>query len=125
MADRLLQFAQLDKDLSSAERLRIEADMHGLDIGDELIHLRKCLSKSKISMEGADRMFLSRVADVLKDPPTSGRASALDSASETMLRALDQYPQSSDLRLARGAVLQLQQSWQRWCVSQEADNGIA
>ena len=48
MADRLLQFAQLDKDLSSAERLRIEADMHGLDIGDELIHLRKCLSNSKI-----------------------------------------------------------------------------
>ena len=125
MADRMLLFAQLDKDLSRTERLRIEATMHGLDVGDELIHLRKCLSRSKISLGGADRIFLNRVADVLNDAPARERASALDSATETLLRVLDQSPQNSDLRLARGAVLQLQHSWQRWCVSQEAANGIA
>jgi uncharacterized membrane protein YccC len=124
MADRLLQYAQLGKDPSMAERLNIDDEIHELDIGDELIHLRKCLAMSKVSMEGADRLFLTSVANVLVDPPTSARADALDSATETLLRALDRYSQSSELRLARGAALQLQHSWQRWCASQEGINGL-
>lgn len=124
MADRLLQYSRLAKDPVVAKRLHLEGDMQGLDIGDELIHLRKCLAMSMVSMGGADRLFLNKVADVLGDPPASERSRALDSATETFLQALDHYRENSNLRLARGAVLQLQHSWHRWCGSQEDPNGL-
>ena len=124
MADRLLQSAQLRKDPLKADRFHLNGDMHGLDIGDELIHLRKCLAMSQVSMGGPDRLFLNAVAGVLEQPPRSKRAGALDSATDLFLQALDRYPGSNELRLARGAALQIRHSWQRWCESQEDINGL-
>jgi hypothetical protein len=124
MADRLLQSAQLRKDPLKADRFHLNGDMHGLDIGDELIHLRKCLAMSKVSMGGPDRLFLNAVAGLLEQPPRSKRAGALDSATDLFLQALDRYPGSNELRLARGAALQIRHSWQRWCESQEDVNGL-
>ncbi|MDZ3995826.1 FUSC family protein [Pseudomonas sp. Teo4] len=125
MADRLMQLAHHASELPEAERKRWDDGLHGLDIGDELVHLRMCLAVANVPMGSAEREYLQQVEAVLAKGPAAGRGEGLDAASEHFIDALRRQPPSDPLRLAEGAVLQLQKSWGKWCRWQEEAHGVA
>jgi len=125
MADRLLQLARHAGELPESERKRWDDGLHGLDIGDELVHLRMCLAVAQAPLGRAEREYLQQVEAVLAKGPAPGRGQRLDSASEQFIAALRRLPASDPLRLAEGAVLQLQKSWGKWCRWQEDVHGVA
>jgi hypothetical protein len=45
--------------------------------------------------------------------------------SEEFLKTLYALPPSDAVKLAQGAVLQLQSSWRAWCRQQEQSHGLA
>lgn len=125
MADRLMQLARHASELPEAERKRWDDGLHGLDIGDELVHLRMCLAVAQVPLAGAERQYLQQLEAVLASGPAPGRGQRLDAASEQFIEALRRQPSSDPLRLAIGAVLQLQKSWGKWCRWQEEVHGVA
>ncbi|HGM5580706.1 TPA: FUSC family protein [Pseudomonas putida] len=125
MADRLMQLARHASELPEAERRRWDDGLHGLDIGDELVHLRMCLAVAQVPLAGAERQYLQQLEAVLASGPAPGRGQRLDTASEQFIEALRRQPSSDPLRLAIGAVLQLQKSWGKWCRWQEEVHGVA
>ncbi|MFK0089285.1 FUSC family protein [Pseudomonas sp. NPDC090755] len=125
MADRLLQLARHYTALPEQERGRWDDGVHGLDIGDELLHLRLCLAAAQTRVVTAEREYLQQLETVLARGPAPGREQRLDSASEAFIEALQQQPPSDALRLAVGAVLQLQRSWGKWCRRLEDIHGVA
>jgi uncharacterized membrane protein YccC len=125
MADRLMQLARHASELPEAQRKRWDDGLHGLDIGDELVHLRMCLAVAQAPLEAAQRQYLQQVEAVLSKGPAPGRGQRLDAASEQFIAALRRQPPSDSLRLAEGAVLQLQKSWGKWCRWQEEMHGLA
>ncbi|MNE91627.1 hypothetical protein D3C80_1892640 [compost metagenome] len=62
---------------------------------------------------------------MLAKGPAPGRGQRLDNASAQFIEALRRLPASDPLRLAEGAVLQLQKSWGKWCRWQEDVHGVA
>lgn len=125
MADRLLQLARHYTALPEQDRSRWDDGVHGLDIGDELLHLRHCLAVSQAPVTAAEREYLQQLETVLARGPAPGRGQRLDAASEAFIKALQSQPASDPLRLAVGAVLQLQRSWGKWCRRQEEIHGFA
>ncbi|MBH3413932.1 FUSC family protein [Pseudomonas putida] len=125
MADRLMQLARHASELPATERKRWDDGLHGLDIGDELVHLRMCLAVAQVPLGAAEREYLQQVEAVLAKGPAVGREQRLDAASERFIAALQRAPASDPLRLAQGAVLQLQKSWGKWCRSQGVEHGLA
>jgi len=125
MADRLMQLARHASELPEAQRKRWDDGLHGLDIGDELVHLRMCLAVAQAPLDAAQRQYLQQVEAVLSRGPAPGRGQRLDAASEQFIAALRRQPPSDPLRLAEGAVLQLQKSWGKWCRWQEEMHGLA
>ncbi|MFG0629850.1 FUSC family protein [Pseudomonas sp. xss_2] len=125
MADRLMQLARHASELPEAQRKRWDDGLHGLDIGDELVHLRMCLAVAQAPLDAAQRQYLQQVEAVLSRGPAPGRGQRLDAASEQFIAALRSQSPSDPLRLAEGAVLQLQKSWGKWCRWQEEMHGLA
>lgn len=125
MADRLLQLARHYTALPEHERGRWDDGLHGLDMGDELLHLRMCLAVARAPVEPAQREYLRQLEAVLAQGPGPGRGQRLDEPSEDFIAALQAQPASDALRLAVGAVLQLQKSWGRWCRRLEDIHGLA
>nr|WP_239539358.1 FUSC family protein [Pseudomonas sp. M5] len=125
MADRLMQLARHAGELPEAERKRWDDGLHGLDIGDELLHLRMCLAVAQAPLGDAEREYLQQLETALASGPAAGRGQRLDAASERFIAALQRLPSSDPLRLAEGAVLQLQKSWGKWCRWQEEAHGVA
>lgn len=125
MADRLLQLARHFAALPEQDRGRWDDGLHGLDMGDELLHLRMCLAVAQAPVESAQREYLQHLQAVLAQGPGPGREHRLDEASTTFIAALQAQPTSDALRLAVGAVLQLQKSWGRWCRRLEEIHGLA
>ncbi|MBA1203332.1 FUSC family protein [Pseudomonas capeferrum] len=125
MADRLIQLARHAAQLPPAQRERWDDGLLGLDIGDELVHLRMCLALARRPLAGAEREYLRQLETVLAQGPGPGRGDRLDVASTQFLQALRNEPSNDSLRLAEGAVLQLQKSWRKWCRWQEEINGTA
>ena len=125
MADRLLQLARHYAALTESQRSRWDDGVHGLDIGDELLHLRHCLAAARAPLAGAEREYLQQLQTVLARGPAPGRGQRLDTASAAFIDALQRQPPSDALRLAVGAVLQLQRSWGKWCRRQEEIHGLA
>ncbi|MET3054582.1 FUSC family protein [Pseudomonas alkylphenolica] len=125
MADRLLQMARHYSALTEPQRQRWDDGIHGLDIGDELLHLRHCLAVAQAPIGNAERDYLQQLESVLSRGPAPGRGKRLDAASEAFIGALQGQPPSDPLRLAQGAVLQLQRSWGKWCRRQEEIHGLA
>jgi len=125
MADRLMQLARQAGELPEAERKRWDDGLHGLDIGDELVHLRMCLAVAQAPLGAAEREYFEQLQAVLAQGPAGGRGQRLDDASEHFIAALQRQPASDPLRLAEGAVLQLQKSWRKWCRWQEEAHGLA
>jgi len=125
MADRLLQLARHYTALPEQERGHWDDGLHGLDIGDELLHLRMCLAVAQVPPDAAQRAYFQQLENVLAQGPGAGRGQRLDAASEAFIAALQQRPDSDPLRLAVGAVLQLRHSWAKWCRRQEELHGVA
>ena len=125
MADRLLQLARHYAALPEHERGRWDDGLHGLDMGDELLHLRMCLAVARAPLDSAQRDYLKQLETVLAQGPGPGRGPRLDQPSQAFIAALQAQPASDALRLAVGAVLQLQKSWGRWCRRLEDIHGLA
>ena len=125
MADRLMQLARHASELPEVERKRWDDGLLGLDIGDELVHLRMCLAVAQAPLAGAERQYLQQLEAVLASGPAPGRGQRLDAPSEVFIDALRGQPSSDPLRLAIGAVAQLQKSWHQWCRWQEEIHGLA
>ncbi|WP_212626731.1 FUSC family protein [Pseudomonas sp. PP3] len=125
MADRLLQLARHYPELPEPARSRWDDGLLGLDIGDELLHLRMSLAVAQVPVSAPQQRYLERLESVLKQGPGSGRGEALAEASETFVQTLYTLPPSDAVKLAQGAVLQLQNSWRAWCRQQEANHGLA
>ncbi|WP_295481372.1 FUSC family protein [uncultured Pseudomonas sp.] len=125
MADRLMQLARHASELPEVERKRWDDGLLGLDIGDELVHLRMCLAVAQAPLADAERQYLQQLEAVLASGPAPGRGQRLDAPSEVFIEALRGQPSSDPLRLAIGAVAQLQKSWHQWCRWQEEIHGLA
>ncbi|MCF4994378.1 fusaric acid resistance protein [Pseudomonas syringae] len=121
MADRLLQLARHSPELPEPARSRWDDGLLSLDIGDELLHLRMSLAVAQIP----ERRYFEALEQVLAQGPAGERADALAEPSEELLERLSALPPSDALKLAQGAVLQLQNSWRAWCRQQEHSHGFA
>ena len=125
MADRLLQLARHYPELPEPARSRWDDGLLGLDIGDELLHLRLSLAVAQAPVSAQQRRYLEQLENVLEQGPAGSRAEALADPSEEFLKALYALPPSDAVKLAQGAVLQLQNSWRAWCRQQGDSHGLA
>lgn len=125
MADRLLQLARHYPELPQQARSRWDDGLLGLDIGDELLHLRLSLAVAQVPVSRPQRTYLQQLEQVLAQGPAGSRADALAEPSAALLQTLQALPPSDALKLAQGAVLQLQNSWRSWCRQQEESHGAA
>jgi uncharacterized membrane protein YccC len=125
MADRLLQLARHYPELPVPARSRWDDGLLGLDIGDELLHLRLSLAAAHVRVSAPQRRYLEQLQNVLEQGPASHRADALEQPSAAFLKTLYALPPSDAVKLAQGAVLQLQSSWRAWCRQQEHSHGLA
>nr|WP_178125985.1 FUSC family protein [Pseudomonas sp. Fl5BN2] len=125
MADRLLQLARHYPELPEPARSRWDDGLLGLDIGDELMHLRLSLAVAQVPVSAAQREYFEYLQRTLEQGPAGIREDALVAPSAALLDALGQQPPSDALKLAKGAVLQLQNSWRSWCQQQEEHHGAA
>ncbi|MCS3837392.1 putative membrane protein YccC [Pseudomonas sp. JAI111] len=125
MADRLLQLARHYPELPEPARSRWDDGLLGLDIGDELLHLRLSLAVAQVPVSAPEQRYLERLEKVLAQGPAGDCADALEQPSEEFLKTLYALPPSDAVKLAQGAVLQLQSSWRAWCRQQEQSHGLA
>jgi len=123
MADRLLQLARHYPELPVPARSRWDDGLLGLDVGDELLHLRLSLAVAQIPDSPAQREYFETLEQALERGPGGDQAEALAQASDEYLRVLSQQPSSDALKLAQGAVVQLQNSWRAWCRQHESEEG--
>ncbi|QAY87713.1 FUSC family protein [Pseudomonas arsenicoxydans] len=125
MADRLLQLARHYPELPEPARSRWDDGLLGLDIGDELLHLRLSLAVAQVPVSAPQQRYLEQLEKVLAQGPAGDCADALEQPSEEFLKTLYALPPSDAVKLAQGAVLQLQSSWRAWCRQQEQSHGLA
>jgi uncharacterized membrane protein YccC len=125
MADRLLQLARHYPELPEPARSRWDDGLLGLDIGDELLHLRLSLAVAQLPVSAPQQRYLEQLEKVLQQGPAGSRAEALAESSEILLQTLYALPPDDAVKLAQGAVLQLQNSWRAWCRQQEEVHGLA
>ncbi|CAN1599529.1 FUSC family protein [Pseudomonas mediterranea] len=123
MADRLLQLARHYPELPVPARSRWDDGLLGLDIGDELLHLRLSLAVARVSDSRAQRRYFEALEQVLEQGPSGEQADALAPASAEFLKVLSTQPPGDALKLAQGAVVQLQNSWRAWCRQHEPERG--
>ena len=123
MADRLLQLARNYSALPEGERSHWDDGLHGLDIGDELLHLRLCLAVAQVPLQTPQREYFQQLEATLAQGPSGNRADVLEAPSQAFIKSMQAQPTSDALRLAQGAVLQLQYSWRAWCRRQEELHG--
>ncbi|MDX5372024.1 MAG: FUSC family protein [Pseudomonadaceae bacterium] len=125
MADRLLQLARHYPQLPEGGRSRWDDGLDGLDLGDELLHLRACLAAAPGAPREAERRFFGEVQRLLAQGPAPARSQALERPAETLVQALQAQPPAIELRLAEAALLQLSHSWRQWCDRQGDVHGTA
>lgn len=125
MADRLMQLARHYPELPQQARSRWDDGLLALDIGDELLHLRLSLAAAQVPGSLEQREYLQSLQTLLEQGPSGVRADALEAPSADLLKSLQHLPPSDALKLAQGAVLQLQNSWRAWCRQQEKQHGPA
>ncbi|WP_394559316.1 FUSC family protein [Aquipseudomonas alcaligenes] len=118
MADRLLQLARFYPQLPDGGRSRWDDGVDSLDLGDELLHLRACLAAAPNAPREAEQRFFAGLQQVLRDGPQASRGEALDPFIQALTRALHDRPPAIELQLAEAALLQLRNSWRRWCAEQ-------
>nr|WP_288454275.1 FUSC family protein [uncultured Pseudomonas sp.] len=124
MADRLLQLARHYPARPDQARSRWDEGVAGLDLGDELLHLRACLAKADAGLARSQRRFLDRLDDALERGPAPGREDDLNAPVAELQQALRACTPSIDKRLAEAALLQLQNGWRHWCQLRGEANGL-
>ncbi|PAU54968.1 fusaric acid resistance protein [Pseudomonas sp. PIC25] len=125
MADRLLQLARHYPALPEGARSRWDDGLLGLDLGDELLHLRFTLAAAGLLEGEAQRRYFQALERVFQQGPAGARMDALDAPGAALLETLRTVPDNDAGRLAEGAVLQLQHSWRQWCRRREDIDGLA
>ncbi|WP_375737973.1 FUSC family protein [Pseudomonas boanensis] len=125
MADRILQLARHAPILPEPVRSHWADGLASLDLGDELLHLRRCLAAGDKPVGRSEQQFLRRLEKVFLQGPAPLHRQALDEPVDELLKALRAAGSSIDRRLAQAAVLQLQHSWRQWCEQQEASHELA
>lgn len=121
MADRLLQLARHYPELPVPARSRWDDGLLGLDVGDELLHLRLSLAVVQVSDNLAQRRYFEALEQVLERGPAGDQTEALAQPSAEFLKVLATQPPGDALKLAQGAVVQLQNSWRAWCRQHEPE----
>jgi uncharacterized membrane protein YccC len=94
MADRLLQLARHYPELPVPSRSRWDDGLLGLDIGDELLHLRLSLAVAQVPESPAQRHYFETLEQVLERGPAGDQGDALAQASDEYLRVLSQQPKA-------------------------------
>ncbi|WP_421684092.1 FUSC family protein [Stutzerimonas urumqiensis] len=120
MTERLIQLARHFPQLPAEQRQRWDDGLVGLDIGDELLHLRLCLAAAHPADRQRQTEGLALLRDSLLRGPAAGRGEALQPAISALGAALESAADGPPRRLGEGAVRQLQRSWNQWCAAQEA-----
>lgn len=69
MADRLLQLARHYPELPEQARRPLDDGLLGLDIGDELMHLRLSLAVAQVPADASQRRYLEHLEKVLQQGP--------------------------------------------------------
>jgi hypothetical protein len=98
--------------------------LQGLDMGDELLHLRMCLDGLQTPLQTQQQEYLRTLRHLLESAPTPDRAEDLTQPTAQFLAVLAAVPGTDALELAQGALLLLQQSWRRWCLLRERAYGL-
>ncbi|QTS88040.1 FUSC family protein [Ectopseudomonas khazarica] len=125
MADRLLQLARHYPARPDRARSRWDDGVAGLDLGDELLHLRACLAHVDADLTQAQQRFLQQLDEVLERGPTPGGRDALDAPATELRQALAALAPSIERRLADAALSQLQNGWRQWCHLRGEAHGLA
>jgi uncharacterized membrane protein YccC len=115
MADRLIQLARHYPVRPDKARSRWDEGIAGLDLGDELLHLRSCLAKADKALLRAQQCFLQQLQEVLARGPEAAHEGALNAAVTELQKALHCCSGAVDRRLAEAALLQLHAGWCHWC----------
>ncbi len=82
MADRLLQLARHYPQLPQGGRSRWDDGIDGLDLGDQLLHLRACLAAAQSAPRQAEQRFFAQVQDLLRQGPAAGGGEQLQAPVE-------------------------------------------
>ena len=125
MADRLIQLARHYPVRPDKARSRWDEGVAGLDLGDELLHLRTCLQGADKDLQRAQRRFLQRLEEVLEQGPEPAHENALNAPVVELQNSLRVCAPSIDWRLAEAALLQLQTGWRHWCRLRGEKHGAA
>lgn len=125
MADRLIQLARHYPARPDRTRNRWDDGVAGLDLGDELLHLRKCLANADEALQQAQQRFLRHLEEALARGPAPVHERLLDEPVAELLKVLRSCSQSVDRRLAQAALLQLQNGWRQWCDLKGEAHGFA
>ncbi|MBB4863811.1 putative membrane protein YccC [Pseudomonas nitritireducens] len=121
MADRLIRLARHYTLLPKEDQRRWQDGLLALDLGNELIHLRACLSGAQGQLRKRRDQFLGSLAGVLEKGPAQGREQRLESLCPPLEEALahDLQGDNEPNRLARAALAQLRRTWRQWCRLEE------
>ncbi|MBA1272385.1 FUSC family protein [Stutzerimonas azotifigens] len=125
MADRLLQLARHHSILPPERRKRWDDGLLGLDMGDELLHLRLCLAAARPAEQGIQMQALQALQKVLIQGPSPQRRDWLDTPAERLHEVLASAAPGEARRLGEAAVEQLRRSWRQWCRLQEETADVA
>ncbi|MGE8294866.1 MAG: FUSC family protein [Pseudomonas sp.] len=125
MADRLIQLARHYPARPDRTRNRWDDGVAGLDLGDELLHLRKCLANADEALQQAQQRFLRHLEEALARGPAPAHERLLDEPVAELLKVLRSCSQSVDRRLAQAALLQLHNGWRQWCDLKGEAHGFA
>lgn len=125
MADRLLTFSRISKDLSPAEQKALENDIYGLDIGDELLLLRFAIDRSAYANTGIESSYLAEISSVLNNPPELSSAQRLNFSTDDFFTRLDDLAEVGELPLIKTSAAQIRESWGQWCRTEEEKYGTA
>lgn len=125
MTERLLQLARHSPFLSEPQRRRWDDGLFGLDIGDELLHLRLSLAAARPADHARQRQAFAALARAVRRGPGPDGATHLDEALKSLRQALAHTEPGPPQRLAHGALAQLERSWRQWCRQVGDVDGLA
>lgn len=115
MADRLIRLSRYTATYATG-RHHWSRGLLGLDLGDELLELRACLTNSQGALAAARDRYLQSLAKAFRQGGPSEQAlSVMDKPSQALLSALEQPARLVEQEMAKAAILQLQYTWRKAC----------
>lgn len=123
MADRLIRLAWHYQLLPESDQQHWDDGLLAMDLGNELIHLRTCLSEARGGLRKERDRFLVGLGELFEAGPARSRSTRLGETSQRLYAALQSSPSEAH-RLAQATLIQLHTTWQQWC-QREDERGIA